>query len=62
MLFNFRHHWGSGWRGCKNVLAIAAGVAAGLNFGVNAHAALITRGLAEIKKLGNKLGAKDETF
>lgn len=46
----------------KNVLAIAAGVAAGLNFGVNAHAALITRGLAEIKKLGNKLGAKDETF
>lgn len=46
----------------KNVLAIAAGVAEGLNFGVNAHAALITRGLAEIKKLGIKLGARDETF
>jgi glycerol-3-phosphate dehydrogenase (NAD(P)+) len=46
----------------KNVLAIVAGVADGMNFGVNAHAALITRGLAEIKKLGLKLGANSETF
>ncbi len=46
----------------KNVIAIAAGTAAGLDFGVNAHAALITRGLAEIKKLGLKLGADSETF
>lgn len=46
----------------KNVLAIAAGISAGMNFGVNAHAALITRGLAEMKRLGLKLGAKEETF
>jgi glycerol-3-phosphate dehydrogenase (NAD(P)+) len=46
----------------KNVIAIAAGTAAGMGFGVNAHAALITRGLAEIKKLGLKLGADAETF
>lgn len=46
----------------KNVLAIVAGVADGMGFGVNAHAALITRGLAEIKKLGLKLGANSETF
>ena len=46
----------------KNVLAIAAGTASGMEFGVNAHAALITRGLAEIKKLGLKLGADVETF
>ncbi|GAB4221735.1 MAG: NAD(P)H-dependent glycerol-3-phosphate dehydrogenase [Francisella sp.] len=46
----------------KNVLAIAAGISAGMNFGVNAHAALITRGLAEIKKLGVKMGANPETF
>lgn len=46
----------------KNVLAIVAGAADGMKFGVNAHAALITRGLAEIKKLGLKLGASSETF
>ncbi|BCD91573.1 glycerol-3-phosphate dehydrogenase [NAD(P)+] [Francisella halioticida] len=46
----------------KNVLAIVAGAADGMEFGVNAHAALITRGLAEIKKLGLKLGANLETF
>lgn len=46
----------------KNVLAIAAGIADGMEFGVNAHAALITRGLAEIKKLGIKLGADPETL
>ena len=46
----------------KNVLAIAAGISAGMNFGVNAHAALITRGLAEMKRLGMAMGAKEDTF
>ena len=44
----------------KNVLAITAGIAADMEFGVNAHAALITRGIVEIKKLGLKLGANSE--
>ena len=46
----------------KNVLAIAAGVCDGLGLGANARAALITRGLAEIARLGQALGAKRETF
>ena len=46
----------------KNVVAIAAGISAGLQFGDNSRAALITRGLAEIARLGIKLGAKKETF
>jgi glycerol-3-phosphate dehydrogenase (NAD(P)+) len=46
----------------KNVIAIAAGVADGLNFGNNARAALITRGLAEITRLGVKMGANPHTF
>ena len=46
----------------KNVLAIAAGIADGLNFGANTRAALITRGLHEIMLLGLKLGGKQETF
>jgi glycerol-3-phosphate dehydrogenase (NAD(P)+) len=46
----------------KNVLAIAAGIADGLGFGANTRAALITRGLAEITRLGIHLGAKNETF
>ena len=46
----------------KNVLAIAAGIADGLNFGNNARAALITRGLVEIKRLGLKLGGCAETL
>lgn len=46
----------------KNVIAIAAGVADGLNFGHNARAALITRGLAEITRLGVKMGANPHTF
>jgi glycerol-3-phosphate dehydrogenase (NAD(P)+) len=46
----------------KNVLAIAAGIADGLGFGCNARAALITRGLAEISRLGLKLGGKGETL
>ncbi len=46
----------------KNVLAIAAGIADGLGFGANTRAALITRGLNEITRLGLKLGGKPETF
>ncbi len=46
----------------KNVIAIAAGVSDGIGFGYNAKAALITRGLAEITRLGCTLGAKRETF
>ncbi len=46
----------------KNVLAIAAGIADGLGFGANARTALITRGLAEMMRLGAALGAKAETF
>ncbi len=46
----------------KNVLAIAAGVADGLGFGANARAALITRGLAEMTRLGRALGGQAETF
>ena len=46
----------------KNVLAIATGLADGLNLGLNARAALITRGLAEIARLGIALGAQPETF
>jgi len=46
----------------KNVLAIAAGIADGLGFGANARAALITRGLAEIMRLGVALGGERETF
>ena len=46
----------------KNVIAIAAGTADGLNFGHNARAALITRGLAEISRLGVAMGANPLTF
>ena len=46
----------------KNVLAIATGLCDGLNLGLNARAALITRGLAEMTRLGVALGAKSETF
>jgi glycerol-3-phosphate dehydrogenase (NAD(P)+) len=46
----------------KNVLAIATGLCDGLQLGLNARAALITRGLAEITRLGVALGAKSETF
>lgn len=46
----------------KNVLAIAAGIADGLGFGANARAALITRGLAEMMRLGITLGGKPETL
>lgn len=46
----------------KNVLAIACGISDGLNYGANAKAALITRGLAEMSRLGMCLGARPETF
>ncbi len=46
----------------KNVLAIAAGIADGLGFGANTRAALITRGLTEISRLGVALGGQAETF
>lgn len=46
----------------KNVLAIATGLCDGLGLGLNARAALITRGLAEITRLGLALGARAETF
>jgi len=46
----------------KNVLAIAAGIADGLGFGANTRAALITRGLHELIRLGVALGGKQETF
>ena len=46
----------------KNVMAIAAGIADGLGYGFNARAALITRGLAEITRLGVALGGRLETF
>lgn len=46
----------------KNVMAIATGIADGLKFGSNTRSAIITRGLAEIARLGEKLGAKPITF
>lgn len=46
----------------KNVIALAAGTADGLGYGDNTKAALITRGIAEIARLGIKMGAKAETF
>ena len=47
---------------CKNVLAIAAGAVDGLGYGANTRAALITRGLAELMRLGTTLGGQPETF
>lgn len=46
----------------KNIIALGAGISDGMGFGDNAKAALMTRGLAEITRLGVKLGAKRETF
>ncbi|MCQ8104155.1 NAD(P)-dependent glycerol-3-phosphate dehydrogenase [Methylomonas sp. SURF-2] len=47
---------------CKNVLAIAAGIADGLGLGANTRAALVTRGLTEIMRLGIELGGQSDTF
>jgi len=46
----------------KNVMAIAAGICDGLGLGLNARAALMTRGLAEVSRLGHRLGGRTETF
>ena len=46
----------------KNVIALAAGIADGLGYGDNTKAALITRGIAEISRLGVKMGGKIESF
>ena len=46
----------------KNIIALASGVAAGLGFGDNTKAALITRGMAEIARLGMAMGCKEQTF
>jgi len=46
----------------KNVMAIATGIADGMGLGFNARAALITRGLAEMTRLGVALGARPDTF
>ncbi len=47
---------------CKNIIALAAGISDSLKYGHNTRAALITRGLAEMTRLGIKLGASKETF
>ena len=57
-----RYYWGTSGRRRKNVLAIAAGIADGLGFGANTRAALITRGLTEIMRLGVKIGGQSDTF
>lgn len=46
----------------KNVMAVGSGIIAGLGYGDNTRAAMMTRGLAEMTRLGVKLGAKPETF
>lgn len=65
---NLRVYGNADWVGVevggavKNVLAIATGLCDGLQLGLNARAALITRGLAEMSRLGEALGANRETF
>ena len=46
----------------KNIIALAAGIAAGLGFGDNTKAAIITRGIAEIARLGTAMGCREQTF
>lgn len=65
---NFRLYWSSDVVGTqlggalKNVLAIAAGIVDGKALGASAHAALVTRGFAEMRRFGAALGAKPETL
>jgi glycerol-3-phosphate dehydrogenase (NAD(P)+) len=65
---NFRLYWSDDLIGVqlggaiKNVLAIAAGVVDGKALGASAHAALVTRGFAEMRRLGAALGARAETL
>jgi glycerol-3-phosphate dehydrogenase (NAD(P)+) len=65
---NFRVYTNPDYRGVelggaiKNIIAIAAGISDGLGFGSNARAALITRGLAEMSRLGGAMGADPRTF
>ncbi len=65
---NFRVYSGHDFLGCeiggalKNVIAIAIGILVGMNYGDNTRAAVITRGLAEISRLGTQLGANPLTF
>lgn len=47
---------------CKNIIALAAGITDGIGYGDNAKAALMTRGMHEIVRIGTKLGGKQETF
>lgn len=46
----------------KNVIALCSGISDGIGYGDNTRAALITRGIAEVKRLGTAMGAKEETF
>jgi len=46
----------------KNIIALASGISTGLGYGDNSKAAIITRGMAEMTRLGKKMGAKQETF
>lgn len=65
---NFRLYWTSDVTGVelggalKNVLAIAAGIVDGKGLGASAHAALVTRGFAEMRRFGDALGARSETL
>jgi glycerol-3-phosphate dehydrogenase (NAD(P)+) len=65
---NFRLYWSSDLVGAqlggalKNVLAIAAGIVDGKGLGASAHAALVTRGFAEMRRLGAAIGARPETL
>ncbi len=62
-IYTSRDVAGVQWGGAiKNVMAIAAGISDGLGFGANARAALITRGLAELTRLGMAMGGQKETF
>jgi glycerol-3-phosphate dehydrogenase (NAD(P)+) len=65
---HFRLYWSSDMVGVqlggavKNVLAIAAGIVDGRKLGASAHAALVTRGFAELRRFGGSLGARTETL